>query len=176
MRHTRLLRATAALGAVATCLIGSAAWAAMEVTAPDGRRVMLKDDFTWEYIMAAGPDEHLLLTLEKRTELTNGCRLTLRMTNNTTYKVHSIVPQFSAVNRDGVVFETVFAAFTLMKPTTSQFQEITFRGIRCEDISRVTVHGADRCSVGELTRFSPATGECLRHIRVQESDVLPISK
>jgi hypothetical protein len=70
----------------------------------------------------------------------------------------------------------VFAAFTLMKPTTSQFQEITFRGIRCEDISRVTVHGADRCSVGELTRFSPATGECLRHIRVQESDVLPISK
>jgi hypothetical protein len=117
-----------------------------------------------------------VLTVVKRTELANGCRLGLKLANQTAYQVQSIVPQFSALTRGGVVFETIFAAFTMLKPTKEQYQEITFKGIRCEDVARITVHGADRCTVGDLTRFSPATGECLRHIRVTESDLISISK
>jgi hypothetical protein len=152
------------------------AWASMEVVAPDGRRVLLKDDRTWEYVDRESASGGLLLTVAKRTELPNSCRFGLRLTNQAGVRVQSIVPQFSAFNREGVVFETVFAAFTNVKPTLDQYQEITYKGIRCEDIDRIRVHGADRCSLGDLTKFSPATGECLGYIQVQASDLVSISK
>jgi hypothetical protein len=167
-----------AVAAVLAGLLGVAGnvWSSMEATAPNGRRVLLKDDQTWEYITETSPERHLLLRVVNRTELPNACRFGLRMTNHVGVKVQNIVPQFSAYTPDGVVFETVFAAFSQLKPTLEQYREITFRGIKCENIARITVHGADRCSVGDLTKFSPATGECLNAIRIEETDVIPISK
>ncbi|MCU0935501.1 MAG: DUF3157 family protein [Gammaproteobacteria bacterium] len=175
---TRAYRAPRALGlaALGALVLAGSVQAAMEVTAPNGRRVMLKDDHTWEYLAGDGSDTRVKLQVVKRVELPNACRFGLRLTNNANVRIQSLVPQFSVFNRADVPFETVFAAFTQIKPTQDQYQEITFRGIRCEDIGRVTVHGADRCSVGDLTKFSPATGECLRYIEVEPSDLVSISK
>jgi len=173
----KVLRPATALALLAgVSVIAAGAWASMEVVAPDGRRVVLRDDKTWDYADRGAPQERLLLTVAKRMELPNACRYGLRLTNNAGVRVQSIVPQFSAFTREGVVFETVFAAFTQVKPTLDEYQEITFKGIRCDDIERIRVHGADRCSLGDLTKFSPATGECLGYIEVQSSELVAISK
>ena len=176
MRHSKTVHHALAATSLALAFLATTAQAAMEVTAPNGQRVLLKDDNTWEYIKPDESERYLLLTVGKKTELLNACRFGIRLTNLAGVKVQSIVPQFSAFNRDNIVFETVFAAFTQLKPTQEHYQEITFRGIQCDDISRINVHGADRCSVGDLTKFSPATGECLRYIRVEASPLVEISK
>jgi hypothetical protein len=176
MSHPKTVHQLLAAAGLGVTLLANTAHAAMEVTAPNGQRVLLKDDNTWEYIAPDESERYLLLSVARKVELPNACRFGLRLTNLAAVKLQSIVPQFSAYNRDSVVFETVFAAFTQIKPTQEQYQEITFKGIRCEDISRITVHGADRCSVGDLTKFSPATGVCLKYIRVEESPLVAISK
>ena len=43
-------------------------------------------------------------------------------------------------------------------------------------ITRISVHGGDRCAMGELTKFSSEKGECLTYIEVLKSDILPFSK
>jgi hypothetical protein len=176
MEHGRFGRLATGAAVLLGTLVAANGWASMEVTAPNGRRVLLKEDYTWEYVTEDASERYVLLSVVNRHELANACRFGLRLTNHAGVKVQSLVPQFSAYTREGVVFETVFAAFNHIKPTLDQYQEITFRGIRCDDIARISVHGADRCSVGDLTKFSPETGKCLQAIRVEESPIVSISK
>jgi hypothetical protein len=149
-----------------------------EILTPDGRRVLLKDDFTWKYLTQGAEDsaEHVLLSIEKMRPERKSCVFGLRLVNNMATRVKNVVPQFRAYNRSGVVFETVYQSFTNIKPTLSEYQEIRFSGIRCDEIERVQVVGADRCTMGELTKYSRAKGECLKLIRVQPSDLATISK
>lgn len=167
-----------ALGAVLLALAVPSSQAAMELTTPDGRRVLLNDDNTWAYVDDASeaPPDHLLLQVETVTPRSNGCRFGLRVTNNLGYPLRSIVPQFSAHKAGAVRFETRFQEFASVKPTASQYREVSFSGIRCEEIEFVLVSGGDRCTMGELNKYSGSEGECLRHVVVEPSDVVEIRK
>jgi hypothetical protein len=150
----------------------------IEIITPDGRHVLLRHDNTWEYIQVEQglPSKSALIEVANIKELSNACRIGLRLTNNLGYKIKSLVPNFSAYTRDGVLYETVSKSFSALKPTRDQYRQIQFIGLRCQDIDRIMVHGAGHCSMGPMDKFNESEGECLSHIYVQASDLIKISK
>ena len=150
----------------------------VEVIIPDGRRVLLRNDHTWDYIEVeqGQPSESALLVVANIQELRNACKVGVRLTNNLGYRIRSLVPSFTAYTTNGVAFETVSKAFSSINPTLSQFQEIRFVGLRCQDIGHIQVHGAGHCSMGPLDKFNDMEGECLGLIYVQASDLIKIGK
>ena len=211
MKRHRITMAGAAL-----LLAGSAlAYAAdLEVTGPDGRRILLKDDGTWRYVepkakeLATDPAKELakelakvpakqlakepakelatekpkeageaVLRLELKTPVGSSiCRFGLRLVNNMPYEIHSLMPGLSVYRANGVMYDSAVSPFQAIKPGNSQYREVQFRGIACEEIVRIQVGGADKCVMGEYDRFSFAQGECLARIRVEESDLVRFGK
>lgn len=169
-RYTVLLALTLALPAGA---------ADMTATTSDGRKVTLRDNGTWEFISstdATATDAVAALTLEKKFPLARGCRLGLRLQNDLPAQIRTLVLRFTAYKSDQVAFETVSRGYSYIKPTASQYQEISFRGITCDEISSVEVSAARNCHVGELTKYSASPTRCLELIGVSASDLLPIAK
>lgn len=180
------------LGALA--LAGGPALADFEVTAPDGRRILLKDDNTWRYVdakpaQAAAPADakpaakppaketgEAVLQIESRADVDRNCRIQLRLVNHLPYEIRSLVPEFSAYRANGVVYDSLFASFQFIKPGDEQRREVRFRGIACQDISRLQVGGGDRCDMGDLDKFTPVKGKCLALIRVVPSDLVRFDK
>jgi hypothetical protein len=169
--------------------LSHAAQADFELTGPDGRRILLKDDGTWRYVEAKDKAEdkeqakdkvkeagEAVLRLEAKVERAGTCRFVLRLVNNLPYQIRSFVPQFSAYRANGVIYDTVFSGFLSLKSGDSQSQEIQFRGIGCQDIARVQVGGGDRCDMGELEKFAEVKGQCLARVRVVESDLVRFDK
>lgn len=148
------------------------------VITPDGRRVLLRDDHTWEVVDAEQGDSSAsaVISVANVSGLRNACKVGLRLENNLGYNIKSLIPSFSAYNRDGVLFETVSKAFSSIKPTRSQYKQIQFIGITCDNIGHVRVHGAGHCSMGEMDKFNESEGECLSHIYVQASDLIKVIK
>ena len=181
------LSVAAVLVLVAAIALSHAARADVELTGPDGRRVLLKDDGTWRYVDAKdkgkaddkGKDEgEAVLRLERKDDRGNNCRFTLRLVNNLPYEIRSLVPYYSAYRANGVIYDTVSSntGFALLKPGDGQARELEFAGIACRDIVRVQVVGGDRCDMGDLDKFSAAKGRCLARVRVVESDLVRFDK
>jgi hypothetical protein len=192
------VRRSATRGAVLLVAGLAAGWAAadFEVTGPDGRRIRLEDDKTWRYVgpdaaaepkPAAGAESkdaaaekknagEALLYLDGKVDGNRVCRLQLRMINNLPYEIRSLVPEFSILRANGVVYDSKFSGFSFIKPGDSQKREVRFNGIDCGDIARVKVGGGDRCEMGDLDKFASAKGVCLSHVRVEPSGVIPFEK
>ncbi len=164
------------------------ALADMQLVAPDGRTVLLKDDGSWRYVdgkTASGANakddkaaqvEQATLALESKTPFGPNCRIALTMTNRLPYEIVQIVPYFSAMRANGVMHQSLGLGFQNVRPTDSKTRVVEFTGIACEDIARIQVVGGDRCEMGELTKFSPDKGQCLARIKVMPSDVLTFEK
>ncbi len=163
--------------------LSHAAQGDFELTAPDGRRLLLKDNGTWRYLEAKGKEQaddkikqgELVVLLERKIERGPNCRFGLRLTNNLPYEVR-IVLYYSAYRANGVMYDTVSAGSGAMKPGNTQTREIEFTGIPCQDIARVQVAGGDRCEMDDLNKWSYQKGECLARVRVMESDVVRFDK
>lgn len=182
---------------LAALLVPAAIAADMELTTPDGKRVLLKDDKTWRYVegdsakpaadvaaakdkdakdAAAKKDEgEAILSLEGKIAGNRICRFQMRLVNNLPYEIRSLVPELS-VFRGNVVYDSVFTGFSFLKPGDTQLREARFNGIACEDVSRVRVGGGDRCEMGELDKFSSGKGKCLSMVRVLPSDIVRFDK
>ena len=163
----------------------SAAWADFEVTGPDGRRILLKDDGTWRHLDATTKEESKdkprvtgegVLTLERRTEVGPNCRFGLRLQNNTNYEIQNIVPSFSVYRANGVLYETRTLGFYSINPGNSLYREVLFQGITCQQIARLQVSGGERCVMGDLEKFSSIGGACLDRVRVVPSDLVRFDK
>lgn len=166
-------------GFLVFALAAQLAAADMTAVTADGRKVLLRDNGTWEFIrQSAGEDgePRALLTLEKMFDLARGCRLGLRLQNDLSAQIRSLVLRFTAYKEAQVAFETVSRGYSYIKPTVSQYQEISFRGITCDEITSVAVSAARNCHVGELTKYSASKERCLELIEVLPSDMLPIAK
>ena len=151
----------------------------LTVTTPDGRQVILHDNGTWSLAPAgegAKAQRSASLTLEKKFDLPRGCRLGLRLQNDLSAQIRSLVLRFTAYKGEQIPFETVSRGYSYIKPTTSQYQEISFRGIACDEISSVEVAAARNCHVGDLTKYSAEASDCLNLVDVTVSDILPIAK
>jgi hypothetical protein len=150
----------------------------VEVVTPNGRHVLLKDDFTWEYLEVEQlpAEESAVLEVVNIKALRDTCDIGFRLTNNLPYMIKSLVPRFSAYTKDNVNFDTRSKSFNSIKPTRSQYQKVRFIGIACSDISHIKLHGADRCTMGPFTKFDSGEGECLKRVYVQESDLIKVIK
>ena len=195
MRRKLCLSVVTLLLAV-TAVTQPAASKDFEVTGPDGRRILLKDDGRWRYIDSTADSQldaeakntqgveeakpkdtgEAVLTLQRKIDGNRICRFRLKLVNNLTYEIRSIVPEFKAYRANGVVYDTVFGAFQFIKPGDSRSREVRFNGIACPDIVRLQVTGGDRCEMGDLDKFSPVKGKCLEHVRVVESDLVRFDK
>lgn len=157
----------------------------MVLTTPDGRKVVLKDDNTWAYqdeagsgkpqpVVYMGPQAALqLLSMTKRG---SSCVLAFRFTNNLPYEIRHIVPYFAVTRANGVVHDTISAAFLSIRPSDAVEQSAEFSRIACDEIMRVQVIGGDRCEMDDLTKFSEANGQCLARVRVVGSDLVKFEK
>jgi len=182
--------------------------AELEAVTPEGRHVLLRDNGTWVYIEtkprdaqaqgAKGQDSkpkdakaqeakndkkdgELLLLLDRKTELGSTCRFGLQLVNKMPYEVTSLVLSFSAYRPDGVLYatETPGSQFGSLKPGNVQRRELEFRGITCGDIARLQVSGGDRCTMGDLHRWSDIAevkGQCLARVKVVESNLVRFDK
>ena len=152
--------------------------APIELTAPDGRTVRLNDDQTWEYVESAAGSvpQVLTLRLERKIDAPRGCGFGMRLINGASYKVVSLIPRVSAFDNRDVRFDTVYVAYSGIKPTLEQYREFHFKGIPCAEIARLKLHGGDRCNMGDLDRFIAEKGVCLARIRLEPSDVFPMAK
>jgi hypothetical protein len=176
--------ATAALLVAGLSLGASASWADFEVDGPDGRKILLKDDGTWRYVdvasqaAKAGAEKNgeAVLSLMYRKEAGPNCVFGVKLVNNLSYEIRNIVPTFSVYRPNGVRYDSKTLGFFSLKPGNSQERKIEFRRITCGEIEWLQVSGGDRCSMEDLTRFSPETGECLSRIRVEKSDLLRFDK
>jgi hypothetical protein len=128
---------------VAGVALSPAAQADFEVTGPDGRRILLKDEGTWAYVEAPVKDQEkdqakgqpkdkardageALLRLDRKEGGASNCRFFLQLVNNLPYEIRSFVPQFSAFRKNGVMYDTVFSGFGFLKSGDSQRREIQF--------------------------------------------------
>jgi len=164
--------------------LSHAAQGDFELTAPDGRRLLLKDNGTWRYLEEKGkerPDDQIKegelgLLLERKVERGSNCRVGMRLTNNLPYEVRSLVLSYSAYRANGVMYDTVSSGFGSLKPGNTQAREIEFAGIPCQAIARVHVAGGDRCEMGDLNKWSYEKGKCLARVRIMESDLVRFEK
>jgi hypothetical protein len=116
-----------------------------------------------------------VLSLHQRTELTNGCRYGLTLSNNLAVDISDLPLVFTAYNENGVRLQAVTRAFFGIRPTQQQFAEITFQ-VGCERIKRIEVGDPGRCIVGELTRRSSEPGACLRLVDIPKSPLIDVAK
>ena len=172
---------------VAGIALSHAAQADFELTGPDGRRIMLKDNGTWRYVEARDKGQaedktkeagEALLFLERKIERGNNCRFGTRLVNNLPYEIRSLVLYYSGYRANGVIYDTVSStsSFAVVKPGDEQGREFEFTGIACQDIARVQVVGGDRCEMGDLHKFSEGKGMCLARVRVMGSDLVRFDK
>ena len=143
-----------------------------------GDGLLLKDNGTWEFTVktpAKDGEARASLTLEKKFDLARGCRLGLRLQNDLPARIRTPCCAY-AYKAAGVAFETVTRGYSFIKPTTSQYQEITFRGIACGEVQSVAVSAARNCHVGDMTKYSASEARCLELVEVRASDILPIAK
>ena len=151
-----------------------------ELTVPDGRRVVLKDDGTWKYQNAkesaasgrSQQTDEAVLQVEQKVERGTYCRVVMRLDNTLGYEIVQIVPSFSAYRANGTMHETVSVGFQSIRPGDSLQRTVEFTRIACADIVRVRVSDADRCQMGDLTKYSPPNGQCLARVRLAPSPLL----
>ena len=182
MRHPGLMAAAALL--LAALAPFSAARADFEVTGPDGRRILLKDDGTWRHVDAEKEQAKEnpvvigegVLNLERMIEVGSNCQIGFRLQNDTNYEIRNIVPQFVIYRTNGVAYEGRTLAFHSIFPGNNTYREALFRGIACKDIGRIQVAGGDRCVMGDLDKFSYTGGACLDRVRVVPSDLVRFDK
>lgn len=168
-------RLIALLALLATAQAGLAD---ITATMADGRKVVLRDNGTWALAKDANAEtpHAAVLTLEKRFDLAHGCRIGLRLQNDLPAQIRTLVLRFTAYKGELIPFETVSRGYSYIKPTTSQYQEVDFRGISCDEITSVEVFAARNCHVGVLTKYSADADACLKLFTVAPSDIMAVSR
>ena len=144
----------------------------------DGKRVLLKNNQTWEYasVESDGPENSAVLSVTEVVEMDTACRFQIRLQNNLGYRISALVPRLSVMNQDGILYDSKSISFTAIKPTMTKYTYIQFSGIGCHEMSQLLVSDASRCKMGEIDPFNEETGQCLSHIYVEPSDLINISK
>ena len=169
---------------VLTLLFCLPALAAVELVTPDGQRVLLNDDYTWEYVnsensqlQTKSSQPQAVLRVSHVDEMeTEACRIGIILQNDLPYKIKNLAFRFFAYKNESLPYDSVTRSFFEIKSTDYQYQKIFFRGINCRDIHHIRVEDPGRCSMGELDRFSAHPGDCFEHIRLEPSDLINISK
>jgi hypothetical protein len=144
----------------------------------DGRQVLLRNDHTWEFIeyQQGDPSNSAVLSVTKVWDMQEACKIQFRLQNNLGYRIGALVPRFTVQNKEGVMYESPSISFATIMPTKREYTEIQISGLGCKDISQMKLIDAARCRMGQIDQWNEKEGECLSHIYLEPSQLLPISK
>jgi hypothetical protein len=144
----------------------------------DGRRVILKQDHTWDFveIPAGDPETSAVLTVLEVIDLQEACVVKLHLQNNLPMRIGHLVPRFNIYNQEGVLFDTVSKSFASLKPGKDKYSEVRFSGIGCSQISRAHLFSAARCRMGDIDIWNEKDGQCLGRLYVTPTDLINLSK
>jgi hypothetical protein len=150
----------------------------LQAVTRDGRQVLLKSDHTWDFVqfMEGDPSNSAVLTVTRVWDMQDACKLQFRLQNNLGYKIGAIVPRFTVVNKEGILYESPSISFNGIMPTKNKYTEIQISGLGCNDISHMKLIDAARCRMGEIDIWNEKEGECLSHIYLEPSQQINISK
>lgn len=144
----------------------------------DGRRIILLQDHTWEFVevMENDPANSAVLTVLEVTDLEQACRLKLHMKNNLPMKIVHLVPRMNIYNWEGVLFDSVSKSFAGLRPGKDEYTELQFNGLGCSQISLIKIVSAARCRMSDIDIWNAKEGECLSRLYLTPTDLINISK
>lgn len=144
----------------------------------DGRRVILKQDHTWDFItlVEGDPQDSAVLTVLEVTDLEGACRLKLHLKNNLPMKIVHLVPRMNIYNHEGVLFDSVSKSFAGLRPGKDKYTHVQFDGLGCTQIGLVKIVSAARCRMGDLDIWNAEEGKCLSRLHLMPTDLINISK
>ena len=119
------------------------------------------------------------LTVVRRKQHDTACEYWVKLDNLLPFKIRNMALRFTTYLRNDnynrpVVFDSEVVSFSELRPTDYQFRNIFYAHVDCEDLRYIKVEDASRCSMGELTKFSAQTGDCIKYIEVVPSDLICI--
>jgi hypothetical protein len=117
-----------------------------------------------------------VLSVHLRKEYGDACMYGVSLTNNLDVKVTNIAVRLSAYILNGVRYDTITRNFYELRPTETQYREVTFTGIKCSEIQYIGVADPGRCAVGQVNRFITEAGDCAKFIDVADTRLVSLRK
>ncbi len=119
----------------------------------------------------------VVVSIHLKKEFPDACMLGMSFTNNLDTKVTNLSIRLAAYIRGNVEYDAITRNFTEVKPTESQYREVTFLQIRCDEIDYIGVTDPGRCAIGaEMNRFTAQPGDCARFVDVAVSPLITMRK
>jgi hypothetical protein len=119
----------------------------------------------------------VVVSIHMKKEFPDACMLGMTFTNNLDIKVTNLSIRLTAYIKGNVKYDSITRNFTEVKPTESQYREVTFMQIRCNEIDYIGVTDPGRCAIGEdMNRFTTQPGDCAKFVDVAQSPLIEMRK
>jgi hypothetical protein len=119
----------------------------------------------------------VVVSIHMKKEFPDACMLGMTFTNNLDIKVTNLSIRLTAYINGNVKYDAITRNFTEVKPTESQYREITFTQIRCDEIDFIGITDPGRCAIGEeMNRFTAQPGDCAQFVDVAVSPHITVRK
>ena len=103
-------------------------------------------------------------------------RFSARLINNSENHIEEIVLRFVAYKKGDIRFESFSRSYHSIKPTLSQYKDINFVDLGCQEIDHIIVEGTRGCRTGPLSYYTSTAEDCLDIIKILPTDLVKISK
>lgn len=101
-----------------------------------------------------------VVSFHTRKSFENACKYGITLTNNLPFKITDLSYRFTAIIQGSVPYDSQTKNFSQLRPSEQQYRELTFQGVRCDQIDRIEVADPGRCTLDDLNRFNAAPGDC----------------
>jgi hypothetical protein len=119
----------------------------------------------------------VVVSIHMKKAFPDACMLGMTLTNNLDIKVTNLSIRLTAYIRGNVKYESITRNFTEVKPTESQYRDVVFTQIRCDEIDYIGITDPGRCAIGEdMNRFTTQPGDCAKFVDVAVSPHITVRK
>lgn len=106
-----------------------------------------------------------VLSLHVKKATPKGCGYGMTLTNNLATEIKRFALQFAAYNHKDVKLEDAGVNFFGVRPTGSQYMEITY-SFTCDQIAYLQVVDQGHCAGGPLEERAAEPGQCLSYVDI----------
>jgi hypothetical protein len=117
-----------------------------------------------------------VLSVHNRRSFPDACQYGITVTNNLPFKITSLSFRISAIINGDVAFDTQTKEFSQFRPSEQLYREITFQGVKCDQIRRLEVSDPGRCTLDTLNRFNTRPGDCAKFSDLAQSSLVSVVK
>jgi hypothetical protein len=119
------------------------------------------------------------LSVVRKKQHATACQYWLKLENRLPFMIRNLALRFSTYLKSNnynrpVLFDSDVRSFSRLRPTDTQYRDIFYEDVECDDLSFIRVEDAGRCALGGLTKFSAQIGDCAKYVEVEPSDIICI--